>query len=81
MLFRSWHVLHQTEPRLFAHTVISPRGDILTRESYMPTGPRPGLRLDGSGLVSVSGGVREARGDDILPLPLPPLPGNKVALP
>lgn len=69
------HVLHQTENgRHFVHSVVSPRGDLLVRETYESFGSQPSLRLDDEGIVSVKGGVLRARPDDILPakLQLPP---------
>ena len=66
----NWHILHQSDSRIFTHTVISPRGDLLVRESFMPTGPRPGLKVDENGEVSVSSGQRLSRADDVLPIPL-----------
>ena len=66
------HVLHQTEGgRHFVHSVVSPRGDLLVRETYESLGSQPTLELGDDGIVSVKGGVRRARADDILPAKLP----------
>lgn len=69
------HVLHQTENgRHFVHSVVSPRGDLLVRETYESLGSQPALVLDDDGVVAVKGGVRRARADDILPAKLQPVP-------
>jgi len=73
------HVLHQTGPRLFTHTVINPHGEVRIRATYEATDPtraRPGLKTDDDGLVSVSSAVRVPRPDDLLPAKLPPPPGG-----
>lgn len=75
------HVLHQIDARLFTHTTVSPRGDILLRESYESLGSRPGFKVDDEGRVSVSGGVRRARADDILPLKAEAAPGKPAPAP
>ena len=75
------HVLHQTGPRWFTHTVISPNGEIRIRATYEasdPTRARPGLKTDDDGLVSVSSAVRIARPDDLVPAKLPPPPAASV---
>ena len=77
----NWHLLHQSDFRTFTHTVISPRGDLLVRESYEPTGLRPGLKTDDNGEVVVTSGVRRSRADDILPLPLTKPATPALALP
>lgn len=66
----NWHVLHQSDSRIFTHSVVSPRGDLLVRESYTPTGLRPGLKADENGEVSITSAVRRSRADDILPMQL-----------
>lgn len=71
------HVLHQTGPRWFTHTVISPNGEVRIRATYEasdPTRARPGLKTDDDGLVSVTSAVRVARPDDLVPAKLPPPP-------
>jgi hypothetical protein len=76
------HVLHQTDPRLFAHTVINPQGELLRRETFEAVGgPRPGLRLDADGRVIVTSGVRVARPDDLPALQPAPAPAEPLATP
>lgn len=59
------HVLHQTDARLFTHTVINPDGDLLRRETVESLGPRPGLKLEEDGRVSVFNGIPRPRPDDL----------------
>lgn len=71
------HVLHQTGPRWFTHTVIDPKGEVRIRATYEATDPtraRPGLKTDDDGLVNVSNAARVARPDDLMPSKLPPPP-------
>jgi len=76
------HVLHQAEDgRHFVHSVVSPRGDLLVRETYQSLGARPSLVLGDDGVVTVKGGIRRARPDDILPAPLQTPPGEVRARP
>ncbi len=75
------HVLHQTEARVFTHTVVNPRGELLVRESYESQGSRPSFKVDDEGRVTVSGGVRRARHDDILPLKAESAPAKPAATP
>lgn len=76
------HVLHQAEGgRHFVHSVVSPRGDLLVRETYESVGSRPGLKVDDEGIVTVSSGVRRARPDDILPAKPQIPPGESQAKP
>lgn len=76
------HVLHQAEGgRHFVHSVVSPRGDLLVRETYQALGARPSLVLGDDGVVNVKGGVRQARPDDILPAKLQALPAEPQAKP
>ncbi|PAW81829.1 MAG: hypothetical protein B9S33_16050 [Pedosphaera sp. Tous-C6FEB] len=75
------HVLHQTGPRWFTHTVVNPKGDVRIRATYEATDPtraRPGLKTDDDGLISVSSAVRVARPDDLVPAKLPPPPAASV---
>ncbi len=71
------HVLHQTGPRLFTHTIINPNGEVRIRVTYEasePTRARPGLKTDDDGLISVVGAVRVPKPDDLMPAKLPPPP-------
>lgn len=76
------HVLHHTGPRLFTHTVVSPQGDLLRRETYeSPGGPRPGLRKEEDGRVTVSSAVRVPGSDDLPAFQAPPAPAAPLATP
>ncbi len=64
------HLLYQDGPRSFSYLCISPQGEILERRAYEYLGSRPRLRVSEDGAVSVVGGVRRERLDD-LPTPSP----------
>jgi hypothetical protein len=59
-------VLYQNGPRAFSYTVISPDGDILTRQTYDYT-TRPQLLPDSNGNLTVVGGTRRITRDDFPP--------------
>ncbi len=74
------HVLHQTENgRHFVHSIVSPRGDLLVRETHESIGSQPTLLLDDEGVVTVKGGARRARPDDISPAKLQLTPAEARA--
>ena len=75
------HVLHQADSRLFTHTVVNPHGEVLRRETFESQGPRPALRLDEEGRVSVFNGVRHPRPDDLPPTPPARAPAEPLATP
>lgn len=77
------HILHVTDAQLFTHTVVSPRGDVLVRETYESAIPksRPSLKIDDEGVVLVSNGIRRARRDDISPVKLESPPSKLLATP
>jgi hypothetical protein len=61
------HVLCQTGARSFLHSVVSPDGNVVRRQTYDYT-TRPRLRVDDAGNIAVSGGqLRETRHDIIPP--------------
>jgi hypothetical protein len=65
------HVLYQNGPRSFNYTVINPDGEVTLRQTYdMP--PRPRLQADEDGNISVAGGRRRVKPDDVPPPPKPP---------
>lgn len=70
------HLLYQNGPRSFSYTCISPDGEILERRAYEYLGSRPRLRVSEDGAVSVVGGVRRERPDD-----LPPKPAEEASPP
>lgn len=77
------HVLHHTGPRLFTHTVVSPNGELLRRETYeSPAGaPRPGLRVEEDGRVTISSAERVPRSDDLPAFQPAPTPAAPLATP
>ncbi len=74
------HVLHQSDARLFTHTVLNPDGDLLRRETFESSGPRPMLRQEEDGRVVVFNGVLRPRADD-LPQVNPDTPRAPLATP
>lgn len=77
------HVVHQTGPRTFTHTVVNPRGDVLRRMTYdsLSATVRPTLKADEEGRVVVVGGVRRLQADDVPANPAPAAPAEPLALP
>jgi hypothetical protein len=73
------HLLFQNGPRSFSYTCISPDGEILERRTYEYLGSRPRLRVSEDGAVSVAGGVRRERPDDLPPKPLTEEPPSAAA--
>lgn len=65
------HVLYQNGPRMFSYLVINPEGDIMSRQSYEYSLPRPRLRTTEDGTLGIVGGTRRVRSDDLPPPPLP----------
>jgi hypothetical protein len=60
------HVLFQAGPRSFHYVVINPDGEMLLRQTY-DTPPRPKLKVDDDGYITVSGGTRRIKPDDLPP--------------
>lgn len=76
------HVLHHTGPRLFTHTVVNHDGDLLRRETYEALGgPRPGLKKEQDGRVTVSSAERVPRADDLPAFQPAPAPTAPLATP
>ena len=76
------HVLHHTGPRLFTHTVVNHHGDLLRRETYEALGgPRPGLKKEQDGRVTVSSAERVPRADDLPAFQPAPAPTAPLATP
>jgi hypothetical protein len=72
------HVLYQSGARVFNYSVINPDGDIVWQENYDYLDARPRLQNDEKGNITVLGGVRRVKPDDV---PLVQPPGAKPALP
>lgn len=77
------HVIHQIGPRIFTHTMVNPRGDVLQRMTYesLSANLRPTLKADEEGMVAVVGGTRRLQADDVPANPAPNVPAAPVALP
>lgn len=76
------HVLHHTGPRIFTHTVVSPLGDLLRRETYESLGRlRPGLKKEEDGRVTVSSAERVLRPDDVPTIQLAPSSSEALTKP
>lgn len=75
------HVLHQTDARLFTHTVVDAEGEILRRETFESLGPRPGLRLEEDGRITVFNGVRQPRPNDLPAVQPASAPAEPLATP
>lgn len=67
------HVLYQTGARTFLYCIISPDGQVVSRQSYDYSESRPTLRPDGEGGIRVRGGARRY-------LPNEPRPEAKLPL-
>jgi hypothetical protein len=63
------HLLYQNAAKSFSYLVVNPDGDVLVRQTYEYADSRPRLRLDESGIITVTGGARRATADD-LPAPV-----------
>ena len=65
------HVLYQSSARTFNYSMISPDGDIMRQENYDYLDTRPRLQTDAAGDITVLGGVRRVKVDEI-PFVQPP---------
>lgn len=54
------HVLHLTGAKLYLHTEISLKGEIVNQQNYLAVKTRPGLRVSRSGTLAVVGGQLQA---------------------
>jgi hypothetical protein len=62
------HLLFQTGPRAFSYSVISPKGDLVLRQTHDYSRTRPVLRSKEDGRIYVAGGQRRFAADDLPPL-------------
>jgi hypothetical protein len=77
--YSNLHVLYQDKPRSFDYSVFNPDGEVIRHQTFDYTGTRPRLQPDGQGQVSVMGGTRRVRANDV-PKPTPEeLLGEKPA--
>ncbi len=59
------HVLYQSGARVYSYTIISPDGDFVRQENYDLSNTHPRLKTDDSGGITVSGGMRRVKLDDM----------------
>ena len=74
------HVLQQNGAHTSIYTVITPAGDVVTRQLFDFVGTRTRLQLDREGNISVAGGARRLTKDDV-PAPKTAGPEPKPASP
>ena len=65
------HVLYQSGARVFNYSVINPDGDIVRQENYDYFNTHPRLHAGDDGDITVVGGVRRVKLDDV-PMVQPP---------
>lgn len=65
------HVIYASGARVYTYSVVNPDGDIVKQENYDYVSTRPRLQTDDSGNITVLGGVRRVKPDDV-PLVKPP---------
>jgi hypothetical protein len=69
--FSNLHVLYQSGAASFLYTVINPNGNLVSQEVYDYLDIRPRLRVGNDGSVTVFGGVRRVKPQDIPPVRMP----------
>ena len=69
--FSNLHVLYQSGASSFLYTIINPKGDLVRQEVYDYFDSRPRLRVGNDGSITVSGGVRRVKSQDIPPVRTP----------
>ena len=65
------HVMYQSGARIFTYSVVSPDGDIVRQEIYDYFNTRPRLHTDDDGNITVLGGARRVKPND-MPVVKPP---------
>ena len=66
------HLLYEESARAYYYLVISPDGQVMTRQTYYYTDAAPRMRTDESGTIFIAGGARHVSPDDVPPPVLPP---------
>lgn len=74
------HVLWQTGAQTFSYVIVSPDGDVLSRDLYDDFNSRPRLIINEEGDIIVHGGVRRPKPGEI-PLVQPPAPAPGTSAP
>jgi hypothetical protein len=62
------HLLYQSNAKGFTYLVVTPDGEIITRQTHEYTDTRPRLQWNEAGRIEVTGGIRKLMTDDIPPL-------------
>lgn len=65
--FSNLHILYQDGPFSFNYTECNLQGEVIKRQTYDYTGPRPRLRADDEGNIFVYGGARRVAATDVPP--------------
>jgi hypothetical protein len=65
------HVLWQSGASVFTYVVVNPNGELLRQETYDYVSARPRLGVDDNGNITVIGGVRRVKPDEIPAVKLP----------
>jgi len=65
------HVIYQSGPHVFNYSIINPDCEIIWRENYDYVDTRPRLQTDDAGNITVLGGVRRVKPDNV-PMVVPP---------
>jgi hypothetical protein len=65
------HVIYQSGARVFNYSIVNPDGDIVWQENYDYLNTRPRLHIADDGNITVLGGVRRLKPDDV-PVVQPP---------
>jgi hypothetical protein len=68
------HVLWQTGAQSFSHTIVSPDGTVILRDTYENFNSRPHLTVNAGGEIVVQGGVRRSKPTDLPGVKLPAAP-------
>jgi hypothetical protein len=69
--FSNLHVLYQSGASSFLYSVINPKGDLVSQEIYDYFNTRPRLRVGNDGSITVFGGVRRVKPQNIPPVRSP----------
>ena len=74
------HVIYQSGARIFTYSVVSPDGDIVQQEIYDYFNTRPRLHADDNGNITVLGGSRRVKPNDMpmveAPVEVPAVPAK-----
>ncbi|MGO8764855.1 MAG: hypothetical protein ACLQSR_06930 [Limisphaerales bacterium] len=74
------HLIYQSGSQSFLYSIITPAGNIISQEIYDYYNTRPHLSMDGSGKITIVGGVRRVKPGEVplivTPAPLPVAPNK-----